>query len=102
MVKYRLGWHKDSYLGYASNLDEARKLAVKIWKNDPSAQYCVDGVTIFVGKKRYGFIFCTDPDHPKFHKDYTYYGLTEFDPRTGKLLEEYNYRTAKESKKRSR
>lgn len=87
MTKYRLGWHKDSYLGYANNLDDARKLAVKIWKENPDAHVMVQGIEIYVGKDRYGMIYLSNPHHPKFHKDYSYYELIEFDPKTGKLLE---------------
>lgn len=87
MVKYRLGWHKDSYLGYANNLDDARKLAVKIWKENPDAHVMVQGIEIYVGKDRYGMIYLSNPHHPKFHKDYSYYELIEFNPKTGKLLE---------------
>ena len=91
MAKYRLGWHKDSYLGYANNLDDARKLAVKIWKENPDAHVMVQGIEIYVGKVRYGMIYLSNPQHPKFHKDYAYYELIEFNPKTGKLLETSPY-----------
>lgn len=87
MAKYRLGWHKDSYLGYANNLDNARKLAVKLWKENPDAHVMVQGMEIYVGKDRYGMIYLSNPRHPKFHKDYSYYEAIEFNPNTGKLLE---------------
>lgn len=91
MAKYRLGWHKDSYLGYANNLDDARKLAVKIWKENPDAHVMVNGIEIYVGKDRYGMIYLSNPLHPKFHKDYSYHELNEFNPKTGKLLETSPY-----------
>ena len=84
MAKYRLGWHKDSYLGYANNLDDARKLAVKIWKENPDAHVMVYGIEIYVGKVRYGMIYLGNPQHPLFHKDNSYYESIEFNPKTGK------------------
>ena len=104
MAKYRLGWHKDSYLDYADNLDEARRKAVKIFTDLPTAtKKIVPSMKIYVGKERYGEIifgnwYFAHRKYPEFHKDFAYHSPAPFYPTSGKMLEHYSYRIDHKSK----
>lgn len=102
MSKYRLGYHKDSDLGRTDSIEEARRMAVKIYNglDSHTKKVFVNKISIYSGKKHYGeviFVGCScvdskgnlmvsDAQHPCYHKSYSKRVPQPFNPKTGKLL----------------
>lgn len=101
MAKYAIGFSKNYIVATANNLDEARKTAVKVWRNRTVQEDIFsDGIMrIYKGKEHYadvlvggsfmavdlkGNSILGDRENPAYHRDYTGTPIL-FNPKTGKL-----------------
>ena len=99
MATYKIGFHKNNLPGRADNLDDARKVAVKVYESVSVFNKKVAGtvIRIYKGQKEYAQVLfggSASVDSKgnvtmtgyAYHKDYSPRAPQPFNPKTGKLM----------------
>lgn len=99
MTTYRIGFHKNNLPGRADSLDEARKIAVKIYNalSPVDRNFASTTLRIYKGKKEYAQVLLGGTSaidsqgnfvttRYAYHVNYSRRVSWPFNPKTGKLI----------------
>ena len=90
MTTYRIGFHKNNLPGRADSMDEARKIAVKIYNDLSPLDKNVAGTRLHIyrGQKEYARVYFEGGNGKwYYHVNYSSFAPRPFNPKTGKLME---------------